>query len=101
MKIFGSIFFILTVLCAFVQAGPNNVIFFIGDGMGYEQVHAARCYTGQSLPFEQFPHQAECTTYSANSSVTDSAAVFQTSTQVKKPSFGFIVEDVTHAALLY
>jgi alkaline phosphatase len=74
MKAFGIIFLALTILCVCVQAGPNNVIFFIGDGMGYEQVYAASCYVGQSLPFEEFPYKAECTTYSANSSVTDSAA---------------------------
>jgi alkaline phosphatase len=49
-------------------------MFYIGDGMGFEQVSAAGCYLGQPLPFEVFPYQAECTTYSASSSVTDSAA---------------------------
>jgi alkaline phosphatase len=52
----------------------KNVIFFIGDGMGPEQVTAARYYLGQPLPFESFPYQGWLTTYSANSSVTDSAA---------------------------
>lgn len=55
-----------------VQA--RNVIFFIGDGMGYAQVQAARSYAGAPLSFEGLPHQAQCTTYSADSSVTDSAA---------------------------
>jgi len=54
------------------QAG--NVLLFIGDGMGVEQVRAARHYAGQPLFFETLPHQAQCTTHSANSSVTDSAA---------------------------
>lgn len=56
---------------------PKNVILLIGDGMGSEQVKAAGMYaygTPGKLPFEQFPHQGEVTTYSANSSITDSAA---------------------------
>jgi alkaline phosphatase len=57
-----------------MAAQPKNVILFIGDGMGFEQVKAARCYNGGPLSFEELPSKAECTTYSANSTVTDSAA---------------------------
>lgn len=64
----------MLALAVGVQAEPKNIIFYIGDGMGFEQVEAARCYLGQPMSFEGFPHQAECTTYSASSSVTDSAA---------------------------
>jgi len=45
--------------------------------MGFEQVTAAGMYAngaGGTLPFESFAHQAEMTTFSASSSVTDSAA---------------------------
>ncbi len=52
----------------------TNVIVMIGDGMGPEQVEAARYYSGGQLSFEILPYQAEMTTYSASSSVTDSAA---------------------------
>ncbi|HUS44818.1 MAG TPA: alkaline phosphatase [Phycisphaerae bacterium] len=55
-------------------APPKNVIFFIGDGMGPEQVLAANYYNGGDLSFEAFTYQGFLTTYSANSSVTDSAA---------------------------
>ncbi len=58
-------------------AEPQNVIFLIGDGMGFEQVKAAGIYNNGiegSLFFESFPYLAEVTTYSANSSITDSAA---------------------------
>ena len=55
-------------------AVPKNVIFMIGDGMGFEQVKAANYYNGGDLPFESLPYQAEVTTYSADSAVTDSAA---------------------------
>jgi alkaline phosphatase len=57
-----------------LYAVPTNIIFFIGDGMGFEQVKAANFYAGEPLSFERFPHQGQCTTYSASSSVTDSAA---------------------------
>jgi alkaline phosphatase len=55
-----------------VQA--ENIILFIGDGMGFEQVKAARYYAGEPLSFELLPFTAECTTYSANNAITDSAA---------------------------
>ncbi len=60
-----------------LQAEPHNVIFIIGDGMGFEQVRAAGMYLNGgegTLSFEAFPYQGEVTTYSASSSVTDSAA---------------------------
>lgn len=56
---------------------PKNVIFMIGDGMGFEHVKAGRMYVnGDTAPlsFESLPYQAQVTTYSANNSVTDSAA---------------------------
>ena len=53
---------------------PKNVILLIGDGMGFEQVTAANCYNGGALSFESLPYQGEVTTFSASSSVTDSAA---------------------------
>lgn len=55
-------------------AQAKNVILFIGDGMGFEQVKAARYYNGAPLSFQGLPYQAQVTTYSANSGVTDSAA---------------------------
>ena len=59
---------------------PNmlkNVIFCIGDGMGFEKVKAAGMYAhgeAGTLSFEAFPYQGEVTTHSADSSMTDSAA---------------------------
>ena len=58
-------------------APPRNVILLIGDGMGFEQIKAAGMYkngAAGTFVFESFPHQGQVTTYSANSSVTDSAA---------------------------
>lgn len=57
------------------RASPiRNVILCIGDGMGVEQVKAARYFAGESLFFETFPHQSLMTTDAADGSVTDSAA---------------------------
>ena len=58
-------------------ASPTNVIFCIGDGMGFEKVKAAGMYAyGEvgGLSFEGFPYQGEVTTHSADSPTTDSAA---------------------------
>lgn len=61
----------------FDSCSPKNVIFCIGDGMGFEAVKAAGYYaygeTG-TLSFEAFPHHAEMATYAADSPMTDSAA---------------------------
>ncbi|MFH1613753.1 MAG: alkaline phosphatase [Planctomycetota bacterium] len=58
-------------------AGPKNLILFIGDGMGPQQVAAAGMFANGragSLSFESFPYRVEVTTYSADSNITDSAA---------------------------
>ncbi|MBQ0077333.1 MAG: alkaline phosphatase [Bacteroidales bacterium] len=62
---------------------PAKYIFlFIGDGMGNSQVAAAESYNsylagsfyGEQLLFTTFPVFGTCTSYSANSRVTDSSA---------------------------
>ncbi len=58
-------------------AAPRNVILFIGDGMGPEQIRAAGMYQNGSpgtLFMESFPYSSTMTTYSADNAVTDSAA---------------------------
>jgi len=60
-----------------VYAEPKNIIILIGDGMGLEHVKAAGMYaygSAGTLLFEDFPYQEQVTTYSYDSSVTDSAA---------------------------
>ncbi len=57
-----------------LSAEPKNVIFMIGDGMGFEQVKAGRFYSGEPLSFEGLPYTGEMTTHSADNAVTDSAA---------------------------
>jgi len=58
-------------------AAPDKIILCIGDGMGFEHVRAAGIYANGNegtLRFELFPHKAQVSTYSENSSITDSAA---------------------------
>jgi alkaline phosphatase len=60
-----------------VQAAPRNVIIFIGDGMGPEQVKTGGIYiygAAGSLSFESFPYQGQLTTYQYGGGITDSAA---------------------------
>jgi len=58
-----------------VWAEPKNVILFIGDGMGFEHVEAARQYLGDDLCFESFPSAGQIMTYPADvTTITDSAA---------------------------
>src|SRR4051812_41956566 len=56
---------------------PKNVILFIGDGLGAEQIKASGYYfngaSGQ-FNFEQFPNFAWMTHNNATGAVTDSAA---------------------------
>ena len=64
------------------DAAPKYIFYFIGDGMGVNQVNAAEIYLGQvqngsgtsPLCFSSFPNVAFVTTYSGSSDVTDSAA---------------------------
>ena len=74
---FLAFFCALALTMTAASASPTNVIFLIGDGMGFEQVKAAGIFANGApgtLSFEQAPYSGEVTTYSANSSVTDSAA---------------------------
>lgn len=72
-----------TILAAFTAAAsnpPRYVFYFIGDGMGLGHVASAQAYNRdvlknkQPLLMLQFPVAGVCSTYSASSPVTDSAA---------------------------
>lgn len=77
-------YFLLFVLLAVtVQAQrAKYVFFFIGDGMGLNQVNTTEMFLGeqagrigiQPLTFASFPVAGMATTYSASNSITDSAA---------------------------
>ncbi|WP_314183458.1 alkaline phosphatase [Alloprevotella tannerae] len=83
MKKFYLLILSLTLTCAaFAQPKAKYVFYFIGDGMGVNQVNGAETYLAalegrigvKSLCFTQFPYAAFVTTYSATNGVTDSAA---------------------------
>ena len=104
---------ILTFLVFGEQAWskPKNVILFIGDGMGFEQVEAAQDYLGQELCFESFQSIGQIMTYPADVTViTDSAAAGTALATGKKVLNGVVSsievaedqwEDITTALEIY
>lgn len=71
----------LSILWTFAQEA-KYVFYFIGDGMGVNQVQGTEYYLGElegktgisPLQFPQFPYSTVATTFSATNRVTDSAA---------------------------
>lgn len=69
-------------LSAMAQQTPKYVFYFIGDGMGMNQVNGTETYMAaqegrigtKPLLFGDFPCTAFATTYSASNGITDSAA---------------------------
>ena len=74
-------FCMLSILWTFAQEA-KYVFYFIGDGMGVNQVQGTEYYLGElegktgisPLQFTQFPYSIVATTFSATNRVTDSAA---------------------------
>ena len=74
--------FILMALSMMAQGEAKYVFYFIGDGMGVNQVNATETYLASlegrigisEMCFPSFPFAGVLTTFSANSGVTDSAA---------------------------
>lgn len=72
---------LLVVITTFAQQA-KYVFYFIGDGMGVNQVNGTEAYLAElegrigiiPLQFTQFPYGTMATTYSATNGVTDSAA---------------------------
>ena len=73
----------LTVCVFHIQAQQAKYVFyFIGDGMGVNQVQGTEMYLSElkgeigitPLLFTQFPYSTIATTFSATNGVTDSAA---------------------------
>ena len=75
------LFFVLLAMAVHAQRA-KYVFFFIGDGMGLNQVNTTEMYLGekdgrigtQPLTFASFPVAGMATTFSASNSITDSAA---------------------------
>ena len=73
--------FVLLAVSSYAQRA-KYVFFFIGDGMGLNQVNTTEMYRGeqdgriglQPLTFASFPVAGMATTFSATNSITDSAA---------------------------
>jgi alkaline phosphatase len=87
---------LLLVLAASAFGAPKNIIFMIGDGMGIAHVSAARIVTGglgSKLAMDSMPISGFVTTYSANSSVTDSAAAATALATGVKTNNGVIGQD--------
>ncbi len=81
MKRFSHLLgFLLFAVWAFADNAPKYIFYFIGDGMGHGQVMAAETYlrlvekSDTPLLMTTFPVASVCTTYSASTPVTDSAA---------------------------
>ena len=56
------------------QIKGKNLIYIIGDGMGFHHIENTKLYMGvDTLPFEQY-YVGEVTTHSADNAITDSAA---------------------------
>ena len=75
-------FLLLLILSVQAQQQAKYVFYFIGDGMGVNQVQGTEMYLSElkgeigvtPLLFTQFPYATIATTYSASNGVTDSAA---------------------------
>jgi len=68
----------------------KNVIFFIGDGMGPNQMLVSSYLEGRELYMMQMPYTGYAITYSADSNVTDSAAAGTALATGYKTNNGFI-----------
>ena len=81
-RIFSMLSILVIALAAFAEGRAKYVFYFIGDGMGVNQVNAAETYLGalegrigiQELCFPSFPYFGLINTQSATNGVTDSAA---------------------------
>lgn len=79
-RILSSLLLLMLVLTAAGAKKPKYVFYFIGDGMGMSPVLCAETYnrtvTGSSTPLLmlQFPVASMATSYSADNTITDSAA---------------------------
>lgn len=81
MKKLSLLSFLLLVLSGYAQQA-KYVFYFIGDGMGVNQVQGTELYRGElegkigitPIWFTQFPYATTATTFSATNGVTDSAA---------------------------
>ncbi|MEE9584624.1 MAG: alkaline phosphatase, partial [Candidatus Brocadiales bacterium] len=75
------------------ENGAKNVILFIGDGMGWAQVAAARSFVhgpGGELHIDKLEHSGYVSTFSRYSLITDSAAAATAMSTGRKTKRGVI-----------
>ncbi len=81
-RVILSFVILCTVLFGASAGQAKYVFYFIGDGMGQNQVLATEMYLAElegrigtkPLCFTQFPVTGQCTTFSASNGITDSSA---------------------------
>ena len=97
---------LLVVSMGAMAQQAKYVFYFIGDGMGVNQVNGAETYYAalegrigvKPLCFTQFPYAALVTTYSATNGVTDSAAsgtALATAHKTKNGALGVLADQKT------
>lgn len=97
---------LLLALCNVVAQTPKYVFYFIGDGMGINQVLGTEMYQAElkgnigacPLLFSQFPYVTMATTFSATNGVTDSAAsgtALATGHKTKNGTIGMLQDQST------
>lgn len=93
----------VVAVAAFAEGRAKYVFYFIGDGMGVNQVNGTETYLAalqgvigtESLQFTQFPAVGLVTTYSATNGVTDSAAAgtaLATGRKTKNGTLGLLAD---------
>ena len=73
----------------------KNVILFIGDGMGPDQVKAGELYKGETLAMQNFPYMAKMQTRSLSDEITDSAAAATALATGTRTNNGVVGRDAT------
>lgn len=104
-RFFSTLIILLIALVGFAEGKAKYVFYFIGDGMGVNQVNAAETYLGalegrigiKELCFASFPNVGLVNTQSATNGVTDSAAggtALSTGNKTKNGALG-VLKDLT------
>ena len=105
-----SFFLLCSLISVWTYAQEAKyVFFFIGDGMGVNQVQGTELYLGEldgkigltPLDFTEFPYATTSSTYSATNGVTDSAAggtALATGTKTKNGTIGMKQDQQTPIA---
>lgn len=104
-RFFSTLSILLIALVGIAEGKAKYVFYFIGDGMGVNQVNAAETYLGalegrigiKELCFASFPNVGLVNTQSATNGVTDSAAggtALSTGNKTKNGALG-VLKDLT------